>query len=126
MTVRQQKIAAQIQRLVSQVLARDVADPRIGGLVTITRVHVTPDLREARVFVSVLGQKGPAATVLAGIRSAGRHIQSEVGHGLTLRMVPRLSFELDESLKKEAEILRQIDSLSREFRPVKPEGPQPG
>lgn len=117
MTVRQQKVASQIRRLVSAVLARGIADPRIDGLITITRVHVTPDIREARVFVSILGQKGSAATVLAGIRSATRRIQSEVAKALPLRLMPHLSFELDENLKKEAEILQQINSLSRETKP---------
>ena len=60
------------------VLQRDVADPRIDGLVSVTRVEVTPDLREAKVYLSVLGGHRTPATVLEGIKSAGRHIQAEV------------------------------------------------
>jgi ribosome-binding factor A len=112
MTVRQQKVASQIRRLISDIIARDIADPRVNGLVSVTKVNISPDLREAKVFLSVLGQKGPAATVLAGIRSGTRHIQKEIGRGLAMRSIPHLSFELDESLKKEAEILRKINALN--------------
>jgi ribosome-binding factor A len=113
-SVRQLKVASQIQRIVAMVLIRDVADPRVDGLISVTRVHVTPDLRDARVFLSVLGGSRTPATVLEGIKSAARHIQTEVAHNLALRFAPRLSFHLDESLKKQAEILRQIDETARQ------------
>jgi ribosome-binding factor A len=113
-SVRQLKVASQIQRIVAMVLLRDVADPRVDGLVSVTRVQTTPDLREARVFLSVLGGARTPATVLEGIQSAARHIQTEVAENLALRFAPRLSFHLDESLKKQAEILRKIDETARE------------
>jgi ribosome-binding factor A len=113
-SVRQLKVASQIQRIVAMVLLRDVADPRVDGLVSVTRVQITPDLRDARVFLSVLGGSRTPATVLEGIHSAARHIQAEVAENLALRFAPRLSFHLDESLKKQAEILRQIDETARQ------------
>ena len=108
-TVRQLKVASQLQRIIATVLLRDVADPRIDGLVSVTKVAVSKDLREAGVFVSVLGGTRTPTTVLEGIKSAGRHIQAEAAKGLTLRYAPRLSFHLDESLKKQAEMLKMID-----------------
>jgi ribosome-binding factor A len=113
-SIRQQKVGSQIQRIVATVLLRDVADPRVDGLVSVTKVDVTPDLREAKVFLSVMGGKKTPATVLQGIKSAGRHIQGEVGAGLAMRFMPRLTFVLDESLKKQAEILKTIDDTMRE------------
>jgi ribosome-binding factor A len=117
-TVRQLKVASQLQRLVATVLQRDVADPRVDGLVSITKVEVTKDLREARVFISILGGTRPAATVLEGIKSAGRHIQAEAAEGLAMRFAPRLSFHLDESLKKQAEILKLIDENAGPSHPA--------
>ena len=111
--IRQQKVASQIQKIVAMTLLKEIADPRVDGLISVTRVDVTPDLREAKVHLSVLGNKRPAATVIEGIKSAGRHIQSEVAKGLTMRFVPHLSFHLDESLKREAEILKKIDEANR-------------
>jgi ribosome-binding factor A len=107
-SIRQKKVAAQIQRIVAIVLQRDVADPRVDGLVSVTRVETTPDLREAKVYLSVMGGKRTPATVLEGIKSAGRHIQQEVGDNLAMRFSPRLSFLLDETLKKQAAILKKI------------------
>ena len=86
-----------------------MADPRIYGLVSVTKVEISKDLREAKVFISILGGKRPDATTLEGIRSAGRHIQSEVAEQLVMRFAPRLTFVLDESLKKQAEILKIIN-----------------
>jgi ribosome-binding factor A len=108
-SIRQKKVAAQIQRITAIVLQRDVADPRVDGLVSVTRVDVTPDLREAKVFLSVLGGKRTPTTVIEGIKSAGRHIQNEVADNLALRFAPRLTFVLDETLKKQAEILKKIN-----------------
>jgi len=112
--VRQLKVASQIQRIVAIVLIRDVADPRIDGLVSVTRVEVSPDLREAKVFLSVLGGTRTDATTLDGIKSAARHIQAEVAEGMEMRFVPRLSFHLDDSLKKQAEILQKIKETMNE------------
>lgn len=116
-SVRQQKVAAQIRRIVSESLLREVGDPRVAdlqGMITVTRVDVTPDLADAKVYVSILTTKGTPKTVLSGLKSATRRIQGDVAKGLPIRVAPRLSFELDESLKKEAEILRTIDQVTRE------------
>ena len=116
-SVRQNKVAAQIQRIVASAIQRDIADPRVDGLVSVTKVDVTPDLREARVWLSVLASHRPPATVLAGIRSAGRRIQSEIADQLPLRHIPRLTYVLDETLKKQAEILRTINEAMADTRP---------
>ncbi len=113
-SVRQLKVASQIQRIVASVLLRDVSDPRVDGLVSVTRVEITRDLREAKVYLSILASKKTPATVLEGIQSAGRHIQSEVAENLTMRFAPRLSFILDESLKKQAEVLKAIDETMQQ------------
>lgn len=112
MNVRQLKLASQIKRLVSDIVARGINDPRISGLISVTKVMVTPDLREARVFISLLGHKGPDTLVLAGIESAARHIQHEVASNLTMRSAPRLSYHLDDSLKREAEILKLVNQAN--------------
>jgi ribosome-binding factor A len=117
-SVRQLKVASQIQRIVATVLLRDIADPRVDGLISVTRVEITSDLREAKVFLSILGNSRPPATVLEGIKSAGRHIQSEVAENLALRYAPHLSFHLDESLKKQAEILKLIQEVAEEKGPA--------
>src|SRR4029077_4865934 len=84
-SIRQKKVGAEIQRIVAGVLQQDVSDPRVDGLVSVTRVEMSPDLREARVYISILGGQRTPETMLQGIKSAGRHIQSQVAEGVTMR-----------------------------------------
>jgi ribosome-binding factor A len=116
--IRQQKVAAQIQRIVANVLQREIADPRVDGLISVTKVEVTPDLREAKVYLSILGGKRTPTTVMAGITSAGRRFTGEVADKLPLQYVPRLTFHLDESLKRQADILKKIDEAMGDRSPA--------
>jgi ribosome-binding factor A len=121
-SIRQKKVAAQIQRITATVLQREVSDPRVDGLVTVTKVEISPDLREAKVFLSVLGGKKTPQTVIEGIKAAGRHIQGAVAKDLAMRFAPRLTYVLDETLKKQAEILKKIGDVMAEH----PTPPAPG
>ncbi len=107
MSVRQRKIESQIRRVVSMVLLRDLEDPRVTGIVSVTRVEVTADLREAKIYVSILSSL-PEATVFQGLLHANAFVQHEVAKALSMRMAPHLSFVLDHSLKKQAEIDRLL------------------
>ena len=109
MSIRQQKIESQIRRLVSEAILRDLSDPRICGLLSVTRVRVSPDLREARVYISILSDRSES-TVMSGLVSARGVIQKHVANGMKIRYAPRLSFLLDESLKRQAEVLKALDS----------------
>ncbi len=109
MSIRQQKIESQVRRLVSEAILRELSDPRISGLLSVTRVKVSPDLREARVYVSILSDRSES-TVMSGLISARGVIQKHVANGMNIRYAPRLSFELDESLKRQAEVLKALDS----------------
>lgn len=108
MTHRLPQIESTLQRAIAQVLQRQVSDPRIAGMVSITRVKVSPDLRDARVFVSVLPEN-LAPRSIHGLRDAARHIHAHVKKLVALRVVPHLDFRLDESLKKEAAVLDAIN-----------------
>ena len=102
MSHRPDQIASLIQRAVQSVLERDLNDPRVRGLVSVTRVRVDHDLRHADVHLSVLPAERASLT-MEGIRHAAAAIQSRVGKAVRLRRVPRLTFHLDESIKKQAE-----------------------
>ncbi|NNM87534.1 MAG: 30S ribosome-binding factor RbfA [Phycisphaerae bacterium] len=107
MSVRQRKIESQIRRVASMVMLRDLEDPRITGIVSVTKVEITPDLREAKIYVSILSSS-PEATVFQGLVHAQAFVQREVAKALSMRVVPHLSFVLDHSLKKQAEIDRLL------------------
>lgn len=111
MSIRQQKVESQVRRLVSEAILRELSDPRVNGLLSVTRVSVSPDLREARVYISILSDR-PESTVMSGLNSARGVIQKHVADGMKIRYAPRLSFLLDESLKRQAEVLKALDAAA--------------
>lgn len=115
MTVRTDRIASAIHRAVQEQIGRGLADPRIRGLVSVTRVSVDDDLSQATVHVSVLpAERGPLA--LQGLRQARARIRAGLGRSVRMRRVPSLTFRLDESIKKQAEFeaaLRQEEEPDR-------------
>ena len=111
------RINEEIQRELSGLI-RTVKDPRVHGLVSITAVDTTSDLRYAKVYVSVLDQSD-VNEVLKGLKSAGGYLRRELGAALSLRYTPELVFERDDSMAKGAHIL----SLLRDPEVVKPANP---
>jgi ribosome-binding factor A len=85
------------------MISRELKDPRI-GFATVTRVEVSPDLHHARVLVSVLGTPEEQAGTMAGLSSAAGFIRHEIGHRLTLRRVPELTFLLDHGAEQSEKI----------------------
>jgi ribosome-binding factor A len=109
MTVRTQQVASSIRAAVQMSIARGLNDPRIRGLISITRVVVAPDLSEAFIHVSVLPEEHSTLT-LRGLESAAGHIRASLRDAVRLRKVPRLVFRLDESMKKQAKLDAAIRS----------------
>lgn len=98
-----------VQKVARQVLGEaihDLKDPRV-GFATVTAVRVTPDLRQARVFVSVLGTEEERTETMAGLASAKSHLRSELGRQMRLKYLPELKFELD-TQPEEAEHLEAL------------------
>ncbi len=114
---RHERIAEEIHHEISAMIAGELKDPRIAGLVTVTSVQVSPDLREARVFVSVLGTEAEHDSTLLGLTAASGFIRRELSTRLQLRRSPELHFVLDRS----EEYSQRIDDLLRQMK--KPEKP---
>ncbi|MBU3682765.1 MAG: 30S ribosome-binding factor RbfA [Phycisphaerales bacterium] len=97
------QVASLLQRIVQGEIQRGIADPRVRGLVTVLGVDLSQDLEDATVRVSVLpGELGPLT--VQGLSHASAHFRRAVQEGARLRHIPRLRFELDESLKRLAAI----------------------
>jgi ribosome-binding factor A len=105
------RINEEIQRELSQLI-RTVKDPRVHGLVSITAVETTPDLRYAKVYVSVL-DKSDVDQVVKGLKSAGGYLRRELGQALSLRYTPELLFQRDDSIDKGAHILEVLRDIDR-------------
>ena len=105
------RINEEIQRELSNLI-RAVKDPRVKGMVSLTAVETTPDLRYAKVYVSVL-DKSDVNEVVKGLKSAGGYLRRELGGSLSLRYTPELIFERDDSIDKGAHILSILENLDK-------------
>ncbi len=107
-SARQQRIGAELQKVLAELISREVKDPRVGS-VTVTAVKVAPDMSSAKVLFVPFGSKQPVAEVQAGLDRAAGFLRGEVGRRLALRHAPRLEFEYDETLERADHLTRLID-----------------
>ncbi len=106
---RQKQVNQTIRRELSDILSRHVNDPRINGIISITEVNVSPDLTQAKVFISVMGSDEEKAEIFEGLASAAEFLRRELGSRLRLRHIPRLVFEKDDSIEKAEHLFQLID-----------------
>ena len=113
---RPERVAEAIREEVTTFLAEDARDPRLVGLVTVTGVDVTRDLRHAKVYVSVMGSDDDRRATMQGLESATGHLRSRIGRALRLRAAPEIAFRYDDSISRAA----RIDALLAEIRQPPP------
>jgi len=108
---RTQRLGPLLKEEISRLLTREVKDARVGS-VTVSDVEVTPDLKEATVYVQVPGDEERKAEAIAGLASAAGFIRSRIGRGLRIRRAPELHFEIDRTQERAArihELLAELD-----------------
>lgn len=110
------KVGEAIRKVVSAAITTDLRDPRV-GLITVTEVEVSGDLRIAKVKVSVLGDEKKQRLSLTGLRNAAGFLQSKIGDRLDMRYIPKLVFEIDTGIKKSLEVARILREVLPETNP---------
>ena len=110
MAERMRRVNEAVRAVVAETVA-GLQDPRI-GLVTVTGVSVSPDLREGTVYVSVLGGERKRRASLAGLESAHGLLQARLGRELSLKRTPHLTFEYDPSVERGVRMTKLIDELA--------------
>ncbi len=108
------RIEEEYKRAISQIIGYELKNPNVTGMISVTRVKVTNDLKYATISVSILNSKNMKDT-LAGLKKSSGYIRSELAKKINLRYTPELIFELDESLEYGA----KIDSILKEIMPKK-------
>jgi ribosome-binding factor A len=114
---RPDRLAEAIREDVARFLNEKVKDPRITGMVTVTAVEVTRDLRTAKVFVSVLGNEADRPKTFEGLDSLAGHLRARLGKSLGLRSAPEILFRHDESVARAA----RIETLLAQIKENRPE-----
>jgi ribosome-binding factor A len=105
---RLRRVDEAVRQVLSDAVTQDLKDPRV-GFVTVTAVRTSPDLRHARVFVSVLGEQAERQATLDGLESAHGFLQRRVAAELRLKHTPTLAFEYDDSIERGMRVSELID-----------------
>ncbi len=106
-TARMRRVNESIKEILGDAITTELKDPRI-GFVTVTEVDTSPDLRAARVYVSVLGTKEERERSLAGLRSSHGFLQGKIARAMRMKRTPTLTFEYDESAERGDRISRLL------------------
>jgi len=110
MTQRTDRVDELLREEISALLTKEVADPRI-GFATVTDVETSPDLRHARVWVSVIGQEADRRATLRALEHAMPFVRRELGRRLHIRRIPELSVRMDESIERGSRVMQLINEL---------------
>lgn len=111
---RQSRIDEEYKKEISQIIDHKLKEPSVTGMISVTKVKVTTDLKYAKVYVSILNAKNTAQT-LTGLKKSAGFIRSELAKEINLRNTPELLFELDDSMEYGA----KIDSILKDIMPKK-------
>lgn len=107
---RANRVAEEIKREVTQMLRHEIKDPRV-GFVTVTDVEVTPDIRYAKVFISIYGDEESKKQSIKVLENAKGLVRSELGKRMRLRYTPEVSFKFDASIEYGARIMKLLEEV---------------
>ncbi len=113
---RTERVGHTIQRELGLLITDEVRDPRLPPLTSVTRVECSPDLKEARVFISVLGPQEKRAAALAALGSASGMLRRELALRMRMRVIPKLEFRLDTTIQEAADVLKLMDRIAGQAR----------
>ena len=122
---RMRRVDEAVRQVLTDAVAQDLQDPRI-GFVTMTSVKTTSDLRQARVYVSVLGDEAQRAATLAGLRSAHGALQRRLARELRMKRTPTLEFLYDDTTDRAMRVEELLDRTAGEPRPADDGAPGEG
>jgi ribosome-binding factor A len=114
MSRRTERLGSTIQQELAQIIMRELNDPRLTGMPSITRVKVSPDMSIADVYVTIMGTPGQQSAALNALRHSAGLMRTRLTKMLSLRVAPFLKFHIDENLKKELAMMDLLDKVARE------------
>jgi ribosome-binding factor A len=112
MTRRTERLNQLIQIEISDLLRTHINDPRLNGLISVTNVTVSTDLKNARISISALCDSADREDILKGFTSASGFLRRELAHRLNIRVTPELSFEFDDSIERGVTLVNLIEKVA--------------
>ena len=114
MTRRTERLNLVIQIEISDLLRKHINDPRLNGLISVTGVSISKDLKNATVLISALCDNADKKEILKGFTSAAGFLRRELAHRLNIRVTPELSFEFDDSIERGVNLVNLIEKIAVE------------
>ncbi len=121
MTRRTERLNEELREQISDILKREVKDPRLSSFVSITEVICSKDLRHARVYVSIMGSEEEKREVLAGLKSAAGFLRKALFDRIKIRYMPELAFEIDTSIERGSHLLDLMRQIQSDRKPATPD-----
>ena len=112
MTRRTERLNELIREEISELIRRQAKDPRLDCFLTVTKVNASPDLRNAKVFISIMGTEEEKREAMNGLASASGFFHHELMKRLSLRRTPQLSFHQDDSIERAAHVLNLMKEIA--------------
>ncbi len=112
-SVKNIRINSEVQREMSRIIREDLKDPRIHPLTSVMAVEVTPDLKYAKIYVSVLGDEEAKKKTMKGLKKSASYARHQLAGRMNLRNTPELTFILDTSIEYGVEMAKKIDEVNK-------------
>ncbi len=114
-SIKNTRINMEVQRELSEIIRREIKDPRIHPMTTVVAVEVTPDLKYCKAYISVLGEEEAARNTITGLKSGVGYIRRELARRVNLRNTPEITFILDQSIEYGVHMSRLIDEVTKDL-----------
>lgn len=111
-SIKNTRINSEVQRELSEIISRELKDPRIHPMTTVISVEVTPDLKFCKAYISVLGNEEAGKDTIQGLKSAVGFIRTQLARRINLRNTPELTFILDQSIEYGVNMTRLINEVT--------------
>lgn len=109
------RINGEVHKVLSNLISREIKDPRINPMTSVVSVEVSPDLKTAKVFISVLGDEESKKSTLLGLKSAASFMRGQLAKTLNLRNTPELTFVLDTSIEYGVNMFKLIEEVNKDI-----------
>lgn len=111
---RSERVAEEIKKAVSHIINNEIKDPRVSGLISVTKVEMTKDLRHAKIFLSIYGEESEKQKVFEGLKNAEGFIRKELAHRVRMKFFPEISFKIDESIEYGIHIYKLLEEVQKQ------------
>lgn len=117
-SIKNTRINGEVRKELSILISREIKDPRIHPMTSVMEVEVAPDLKTAKVYISVMGDEEDRSNTLQGLKSAASYMRGQLARSLNLRYTPELTFIMDSSMEYGAKMSKLIDEINSKSKPL--------